>query len=54
MNELKKEINQNYKNKAIIKFAVFPFAIAVYIIQGKRSKDFNNVKKYFFKIERGF
>ena len=54
INKVKKEINKNYNDKAIIGFAGSPFTVASYIIQGKGSKDFNDVKKYYFNNKERF
>ncbi len=54
INKVNKEINKNYKDKAIIGFAGSPFTVASYIIQGMGSKDFNDVKKYYFNNKERF
>ena len=54
INKVKEEINDNYKDKAIIGFVGSPFTVACYIIQGRGSKDFNDVKKYYFNNKKRF
>ena len=54
INKVKEEINKNYNDKAIIGFAGSPFTVASYIIQGKGSRDFNDVKKYYFNNKERF
>ena len=46
--KVKEEMDNEYKDKAIIGFAGSPFTVACYAIQGKGSRDFNEVKKFYF------
>ena len=48
ISKVKEEIDNNYRDKTIIGFAGAPFTIACYVIQGKGSRDFNEVKKFYF------
>lgn len=49
-----KEIENKYYDKAIIGFAGSPFTVACYIIQGRGSKDFEEVRKLYFNKKEKF
>ncbi|MFQ3307056.1 MAG: uroporphyrinogen decarboxylase [Candidatus Midichloriaceae bacterium] len=50
----KEEIDLNFKDKALIGFAGSPFTIMCYIMEGKGSRDFNDVKQYYFNNKKKF
>ena len=43
-----------HPDKTLIGFAGSPFTVACYLIEGKSSKDFNNVKKFYFNEKKKF
>ena len=49
-----KEIEINYPDKAIIGFAGSPFTVACYVIQGRGSRDFSDVRKLYFNEKEKF
>jgi uroporphyrinogen decarboxylase len=46
--KVRKEIEIKHQEKAIIGFAGSPFTVACYVIQGRGSRDFNEVRKLYF------
>lgn len=52
--KVSKEIESNYPDKAIIGFAGSPFTVACYVIQGRGSRDFSDVRKLYFNEKEKF
>jgi uroporphyrinogen decarboxylase len=52
--KLRKEIEIKHQEKAIIGFAGSPFTVACYVIQGRGSRDFNEVRKLYFNEREKF
>jgi len=52
--KVRKEIEIKHKDKAIIGFAGSPFTVACYVIQGRGSRDFNEVRKLYFNEREKF
>ena len=46
--KVSKEIDIKHPDKAIIGFAGSPFTVACYVIQGRGSRDFSDVRKLYF------
>ncbi|WP_236870092.1 uroporphyrinogen decarboxylase [Candidatus Bandiella numerosa] len=52
--KVRKEIEIKHQEKAIIGFAGSPFTVACYVIQGRGSRDFNEVRKLYFNEREKF
>ena len=52
--KVRKEIEIKHQEKAIIGFAGSPFTVACYVIQGRGSRDFNEVRKLYFNEKDKF
>jgi len=48
---VRKEIDSTYKTKTLIGFCGAPWTVAAYVIEGKTSKDFLEVRKFAIKNE---
>ena len=52
--KVRKEIEIKHQEKAIIGFAGSPFTVACYVIEGRGSRDFNEVRKLYFNEKDKF
>ena len=52
--KVKKDLSLSYAGKSLIGFAGSPFTVACYIISGKGSKNFDNVRKYLYENKEKF
>ncbi len=51
---IKSNLEENYNDKSLIGFCGSPFTVACYVINGMGSKDYNDVRKYYFDNKNKF
>ncbi|CAG7593618.1 MAG: uroporphyrinogen decarboxylase [Candidatus Midichloria sp.] len=48
------KMQKEFPNKALIGFAGAPWTVACYMVEGKGSKDFTNVRKFYYSNKQAF
>lgn len=50
----RERLEKEFYDKALIGFAGAPWTVACYIVEGKKNKDFSNVRKFYYSNKRSF